>query len=170
MSQSINTKAVTDRRDLTFNSLACVSEDLDRIQAAHDAHTLRTVGNWTPGQNLWHCAEVIRAAIDGFPPGAKPPYLVRKVVQFLFKKKAIRGAPPPPGIRMPKALASFLPPEDVPFDEGMSMIREQIARVRDGGERFTEPSPLFGEFTHEEWDRLQSAHCSMHFSFIKLDG
>lgn len=170
MNQPINTKAVTDRRELTFNCLACVREDLDKIEAAHNAGTLRTVGNWTPGQIFQHCATFMRFALDGFPPDMKPPALVKWLAQLIWKKKTAEGAQPPAGIQLKGALSALVPDDDVTFEEGLAEIRAVIARVQDNGERFSHDSPLFGTFTHEEWEHVQAAHCSLHFSFIKLDG
>ena len=59
----------------------------------------------------------------------------------------------------------LVPEESIGFDEGMSMLREQIARV-EGGERFTHPSGLFGELTHDEWTGIQLRHLQLHLSFL----
>lgn len=162
----VNTKQAP-RRALAFQSMAELSAELDRIEAAHRAGTLRTTGNWSPGQILQHVGKFMRFPIDGFPPG-KPPWLVRVLVQMFFKKKAIQGAPPPPGIKLPAGAAYLLPDDSVSFEAGMSLLREQMARIA-RGERFTHPSPLFGDLTHEEWTKLQLGHCALHLGFLKMD-
>ena len=48
----------------------------------------------------------------------------------------------------------------------MRDLRETIARVKEKGEEFSHPSPIFGEFTHEEWTRLQLGHCQLHLGFM----
>ncbi len=161
----VNTKQAP-RRLLKFASMAELSAELDRIEAAHRAGTLRTTGNWSPGQILQHVGKFMRFPIDGFPPG-KPPWLVRAIVQIVFKKKAIQGAPPPPGIKLPAGAAYLLPDDSVSFDAGMAFLREQIARIG-RGERFAHASPLFGKLTHEQWTKMQLGHCAMHLGFIEV--
>lgn len=161
----INTKQ-SARRTLAFKNLTELSAELDRIEAAHRAGTLRTTGNWSPGQILEHCSNLMRCAIDGFP-GKGPPAILRWIVILLFKKKAVSGEPPPPGIQLGKSASFLLPTDDVPFDRGMSEIREQIARIT-RGDRFKHRSPVFGELTHEQWTMLQLGHCSLHLGFMEL--
>ncbi len=162
----INTKKA-DRRELKFGSLADLSAELDRIQHAHDAGTLSTTGNWSPGQNLQHCARLWRFAIDGFPPEANPPAPVRWVATLLFKKRAVSGAVPPAGLRLPEK-TPFLPDRgEVPFEQGMREFRDQIARTLHG-EQFTAVSPIFGAMTHDQWLNLQMGHCQLHLGFLQV--
>ena len=160
---TVNTKQAA-RRTLAFESLDDISADLDRLEAAHRAGTLRHTGNWSAGQIFQHCAIFMRCAIDGFPPG-KAPALLRWVVTLFFKRKAVSGKAPPAGIKLNTQMSYVVPQPDVSFDEGLSEIRAQLARIK-AGERFTKPSPLFGEMTHEQWSALQCGHCSLHFSFL----
>ncbi|MBX3353320.1 MAG: DUF1569 domain-containing protein [Phycisphaeraceae bacterium] len=158
------------RRALRYDSLDDLSRDLDAIEAGHRAGTLVTSGNWTPGENLHHCAKTWLLSIDGFPPDAKPPAIVKFVVKTFFKKMAVSGKPAPIGIKFPKGLEdAFGPKIGASFDEGMSAMRAAVGRVR-SGERFTHASPLFGPLTHDEWLRLQLGHCSMHLSFLHPEG
>jgi len=87
----------------------------------------------------------------------------------MFKNKAVRGVPPPAGLPLPKVLRdTFVPTTDTGFDEGLSSLRQQIARTETGGERFTARSPIFGEFTHDEWTRVQLGHCTLHLGYLWL--
>lgn len=162
----VNTKQAP-RRTLKFASMAELSAELDRIEAAHRAGTLRTTGNWSPGQILQHIGKFMKYPIDGFPPG-KPPWLLRVIVQMIFKKKATAGALPPTGIKLRGKVVYLLPDDSVSFDGGMAFLREQIARIA-RGERFTHPSPLFGKLTHEQWLRMQLGHSAMHLGFIQME-
>lgn len=161
---TVNTKKAP-RRQLRLASLAEVSADLDRIQAAHDAGTLRTTGNWSAGQVLSHIAILMEGAVDGFPADQVAPWYVRLICQTIIKPKALRGDLPPPGITLPGD--SFLIPGPATFEEGMGRLRRVIRRI-EAGERFTHPSPVFGRLTHEQWERLQSGHASLHLGFIAL--
>jgi len=158
----VNTKKA-ERRAVGYPTLADVSADLDAIQSAHDAGTLRSSGNWTPGEIFDHTAIFMRCALDGFP--SKAPAPIRWIAKLLWKKKAIAGGVPPAGFKLPKGAAYLLPREGVSFEDGMSALREQLARV-EGGERFSHPSALFGELTHDQWMLLQLGHFTLHLSFL----
>ncbi len=162
----INTRKA-DRRELKFGSLADLSAELDRLQQAHDAGTLTTTGNWSPGQNLQHCAKVWGCGIDGFPSEMKPPVVLKWIASALFKKRAMSGKTAPAGFRLPKQAAAFLPDDHgVSFEQGMREFRTQIARV-ERGEKFTAVSPIFGAMTHDQWLNLQMGHCQLHLGFLK---
>lgn len=161
----VNTKTA-QRRALSFKSMNDLGAELDRIEAAHRAGTLRTTGNWSAGQILQHVGKFMRYPIDGFPPG-KPPWLLRVLVQMIFKRRATQGAPPPAGIRLKGRVDYLLPDDSVSFDAGMALLREQMARIA-RGERFKHPSPLFGDLTHEDWTRMQLGHASLHLGFFQL--
>lgn len=155
------------RRTIRYRSLAELSADLDRVQRAHDAGTLRTTGNWSAGQILKHCSILMKCALDGFPPG-KPPLHVWLVTRWIIRPIALRGGPPPPGIKLPPDAGYLLPPEGTTLEDGMNSLRAAVARVADKGERFSVPSPVFGPLTHEQWTALQLGHCSLHMGFIDL--
>lgn len=163
---AVNTKKA-ERRELKFNCTDCLKRELENVEAAHRAGTLGTTGNWTPAQCFEHCARTWAAAIDGFPETFKPPAPVKLMAKLLFKKKAISGQTAPAGIKPPKAVTDALevgPEAD--FDESLAHLRSQIART-DNGERFTKPSPLFGQLSHDEWLKLQLGHCQSHLGFLK---
>ncbi len=163
---TVNTKQ-SERRELKYNSIADIERDLDVLQAANTAGTIATTGNWSAGQNLEHCAKVWRAGIDGFPPEMKPPMILKMMCKVFFKKKAISGATPPAGIKLPKEAKPFLPDDDVTFEQGMADFRTQIERTK-SGEKFTAVSPLFGVFTHDEWQQVQLGHTQLHLGFVQV--
>jgi len=161
-----NTKKC-DRRELSFRCTGCVKKELDRIEASHRAGTLVSTGNWTPAQGLEHLARSWSAAIDGFPENFKPPAAIKVVAKLFFKKKAVSGATAPAGIKVPQEVRdAFEVGADTDFDEAMAHLRAQIART-DGGEKFSHPSPLFDELTHDEWLKLQLGHCQLHLGFMR---
>jgi len=162
---TINTKTAP-RRTLKFNSLADLSAELDRLESAHRAGTLRHTGNWTPGQIFQHLAIFMRCAADGFPPG-KPPLLMKLFMQLVIKRLAVRGDSPPPGIKLPPEAAFLIPKGDVTFDAGLSELRTVISRVTERGEKFTHPSPVFGKLTHEQWAKLHFGHCQHHLGYLQ---
>ncbi len=155
------------RRDLKFTCMNCLKAELDRMEAADAQGEIVTTGNWSAGQILSHCAIFFRCSFDGFPSRAPAP--VRFIARLMLKKKAISGEPMASGFQLPRQASFMLPQPDVSFEQGLSELREQIARL-DAGERFTQPSPLLGPLTHEEWVKLHLAHCMMHLGFIDYPG
>jgi len=154
------------RRTLTFASLDDISRELDRLEAAHRAGRLKATGNWTPGEIFDHLALSFRLSLDGFPAHARPPALLKWIVRTFFKKNAVAGVPPPPGIKSAKAADIFAPRPGISFDDGLSELRSQIARVTTGGERMVKPSPLFGDLTHDQWTGLHRGHTALHLGFL----
>lgn len=162
---TIDTKKA-ERRAVRYAGMDDLLADLDRIEAAHNAGTLRTTGNWSAGQIMKHSAALMEGALDGFKMGPAP-WPLRKIARFFFLKKALTGAPPPPGYKTPKN--SGFEPGDASFEEGIAALRRVAERVN-AGERFTHPSPLFEELTHEQWVTLGLGHASLHTSFIHPGG
>lgn len=158
----VDTKSAL-RRQLRYRSLDELRADLDRIEHGYRAGSLRTTGNWTPGQVQQHCAIFMRCALDGFPHRA--PWLMRFMATALYKKKALSDAPIPSGFKIPQKADFLRPDDDITFDLGAAELREVIARVQ-SGDRFVHPSPLFGRLSHEQWTHMQLSHCGLHLSFL----
>lgn len=163
----VNTAKAT-RRPLHFKCLGCLKGELDRIDAAYRAGTLATSGNWTPGENLDHCAITFEIGLNG--SGMKLGLVVRLVGRLL---KGIITSDRPgamrPGFKLPASAVELAPRPGVTFQEGMSRIRRAIGRL-DAGERMTQPSPLLGALTHEQWVRLNLNHTQMHLGFLTYPG
>ncbi|MFI4882205.1 MAG: DUF1569 domain-containing protein [Phycisphaerales bacterium JB064] len=159
----VDTKTAT-RRDLRFASFDEVAADLDRLEAAMNTGTLAATGNWTPGQVFDHLAKFLQFAYDGFPSKAPPP--VRWIARMMLKKKAANSEDPiPSGFKLPKQASALLPREDMSDQQGLEYLRSQVARVQNG-EKMTQPSPLLGRLTPEEWVTLQRKHMALHLSFL----
>ncbi len=161
----INTKRAP-RRELAFSCADCLRAELDRIGAAHARGTLRTSGNWTPGENLQHCAKLFECAMDGWPTTA--PWVVRVLGTLIFKKRLTSGRTPPAGIPLGKDTAFLLPEPGCSFDKGMAAMREVLARL-DGGKLMQVPSPVFGKLSHDEWMRCCLGHAQLHLGFLWLE-
>lgn len=163
---TVNTKEA-ERRSLSYPSFEALLADLDSVESAQAGGTLRTSGNWSPGQVMKHSSILIACALDGFP-GKPAPWLVRKLLVTLYKKKALSGAPMPAGFKIPKQ-ADFLDPGDPSFEEGLAALRGVAERVT-GGAQMTHPSPVFEKLSHDEWVILTLGHTSLHMSFLHPGG
>ncbi|MHC4976805.1 MAG: DUF1569 domain-containing protein [Planctomycetota bacterium] len=160
---TVNTKTAP-HRELTLNSAQEILDELDRIEAAHNAGTLTHSGNWSPGQIFEHCSKLPIMAIDGVT--FKGPLIFRILLKIPPVKKKMLTGDMPRGIQLSKDPAKFLlPKDDTTFEQGLAIIREQMNRIVNGA-KMTNPSPIFGPLTHDQWDSLNSKHCAMHFGFM----
>ena len=165
--EPVNTKDALRREDLRFRTLDELKQDLARIEQAESIGVLRATGNWTPGEVCDHLATFWKYSLDGVPPEMKPPLILKLAAKALFKKKAAAGEPPTAGLKFPKKIAPMLEPTaGVAFDEGLARLRACIERT-EAGAPFTDKSPMFGEFTHQEWINLNLGHCALHLSFLR---
>lgn len=150
------------RRTLHFDSIADMRADLDRIERAHAAGTLRATGNWSPGQVLGHLATWIGFAYDGPPPESIPALPVRLLLRLT--KRRWLGRTLPAGFRIPRVEGGTFGIEPLAFDEGMRGLRAGLKRLE------SEPPPphhpLFGRMTHEDWIQLHLRHAELHLGFL----
>lgn len=150
-----------------FKSIAELKAELDIIEKAHQAGTLTTAGGWSVGQCLMHCATLTRFSFDGFEMRAPLP--IRVVGALVFKPMLTRpNAQMKPGFKLPKNASALLPQDDICVEDGLAMMRAQIARI-DDGEQITNDSPVMGKMTHDKWILLHLNHCRMHFGFFNYD-
>lgn len=160
---AIDTKSVTDRRSLRFNSLSDIRTDLNALEAAHRAGTLRTSGNWTPGQNVAHLANWVSYPYDGYPHSlGKPPWFVKFVMKFL-KNKYLYGKLPV-GVKIPNVPGGTVGADDIAFDAALVKFRLELDRLNKAPPSI--PNPIFGPMTHEEWKTLHARHAELHLSFL----
>jgi hypothetical protein len=134
----VDTKSVEERRALHFRTMEDILEDIEGL--GEDESAVRSTGNWTPAQNLWHVTYFIDGSIDGLDFTA--PWFMR-VMAKLFKTK-ILGNPFKPGFKLPQNMASAIPEESV-----------------------TWPDAVAG---YEQWEQLHCRHAELHFSFIHAKG
>ncbi len=158
-----DTAKVTDRRELHFESFAAIRRDLDTLEAAHRAGTLRSTGNWTPGAIFGHLAGFMEYPYDGYPPElGPPPWIVRAILKLLKNKYLYK--PLPAGVSIPGVKGGTVGAVDAPFDQALPRLRKAIARMDTSPP--TTPNVVFGPMTHEEWRSLQCRHCELHLSFM----
>jgi hypothetical protein len=157
----VNTKKV-QRRPIRLASLDELLAEADRLATAERQGRLARLGNWTLGQALNHVAVWINFGYEGFPPGAKPPTIIRFLLRFM-RKKFLDDALPA-GVKIPKVEGGTYGVEMVSTDEGLARLREAVRRLRTEKPRF--PSPAFGEMTEEERVKLNLRHAELHLGFM----
>ncbi len=144
--------------------------ELDTIEAAHRAGTLSTAGGWSVGQNLEHCTKIMTSSFDGFDRSMKVPLPIRIFGRLVFKPmvKNPKGQMKP-GIKLPKKAAAVLPSDEVSVEDGLALMRTQLARI-DAGEKMLHDSPVMGKMTHELWILMHLNHCRLHFGYFDYGG
>ena len=163
---TIDTRKVAQRRQLQFHTLHEILRDVEQLAAvtSETGESICANGNWTPAQIVEHVTFFIDGAIDGFDFTAPLPF---RVLARPFKKR-ILTKPMKPGIKLPARMNVVLPDPETTWEDAVSALRDAVARI-DSGERMTQPSPLLGAMTHEDWVNLHCRHAEMHFSFMHAD-
>lgn len=162
---SIDTGKVTTRRKVRYETIGDLRKDLDAIQAAAKAGTLRENGNWTAGKNLTHLAAFIDYGYDGYPAAiSNPPWFVKVVLRMMrgsMLKNGFRA-----GVKIPKVPGGTVGGEDVSVEVGLATLRRSLERLEAGPPRF--PSPAFGELSYEDSKAATLRHAELHLSFLML--
>lgn len=151
----INTAKIAGRRQLQFTSLDDILADIDRLNQGK----VRTLGNWTPGQNLKHLATVMNGSLDGIDVQAS--FFMRFIAR-MFKKRMLKMKMPA-GFQLPKS-AHVLIPADTTWEDGVHGVQAAIARLKAEPQRHAHP--VLGNLTREQWDQLHCRHCELHLSFL----
>lgn len=154
----IDTSKVTGRRTLIFNTLDEIIDDVDYLCQGN----VRSLGNWSPGQNLDHLTILMLGCLDGID--VKVPIVTRTAVKFM--KGRILSRQMSPGLRLPKAAAVLLPSETT-WEEGVRQIRKALNRMKTETQRHAHP--VLGALRREQWDQLHCRHCELHLSFLVTD-
>lgn len=153
----VNTKNVVNRRALHFKTVDDILRDAEEITSGEVRH----LGNWTPGKIFKHIAITMDNSVDGVD--FKAPLLIRIVARLM--KKSFLNNTMKSGFQMPEKMKPhFSPPDDVSIEEGLTALRESIERYKSATD--LQPSPVLGNLTRDEYDKLHMRHAEMHLSFI----
>ncbi|MCK6478151.1 MAG: DUF1569 domain-containing protein [Phycisphaerales bacterium] len=159
----MNPASVADFRRLTFRSIDDVRRELDLLEEAFAAGTLRSSGNWTAGQNISHLAAFIEYGFDGYPPElTKTPWIIRVILKrmknrFLYHRMKR-------GVYIPRVKGGTVGADDAPFDVAAGRLRAGLDRLEASVP--TASNPIFGPMTHDEWKSLQLRHCELHLGYL----
>jgi hypothetical protein len=163
--EMIDTRSVTNRRVVHLRTLNHLTAEIERIIAAASVGQLRTLGNWTPAQVLWHIGKLIELSFDGFPfrYEIKPRWLVR-LMRFLSWRYLIALAFRP-GFQNPSYAVVLEPDPSLSLDDASGYLKRQLARIH-SGEQMTKEASIEGPYTHEQWIYIHLRHAELHLSFL----
>ncbi len=150
----VDTKKVTGRRQLHFDTVEEILTDAEQMAAANPT----TLGNWSQGQIYRHQGETMNQSIDGLD--ISPPWYI-KIVGRLIKRRFLTK-PMPAGFKLPKS-TKLLPPE-IGLEDGLQYLRDAVARLQNETKRAD--SPLLGKMTNDDWIQLHCRHAEHHSSYI----
>ncbi len=155
-STDINTRQVTGRRTLRYESYEEALADVEKLAAGE----VRTLGNWSFGQILRHLAVAVDTMIDGGPFNMPAP--VKFFMRLLMKKRMLTQTLSP-GFKLPKSAASLVP-QETSVEESLELFRAAVERAKTETRRA--PHGGFGVMGPGEWDQFQLRHFEMHLSFV----
>lgn len=154
----------TARRELHFNSIEELTEEVKRIVEHDERGDAHTTGNWSVGQIFQHVGKVVACSFDGFP--FTVPWHTRlfcKVVAWVSWRYLLRLAFRP-GHKMPDE--SLRPDPGVTARDGAAYLLGQLERIQ-RGEKMRQPSPYEGPLTHEQSVEVHLRHAELHLGFIR---
>lgn len=155
---TVETKSVTDRRKLHYNSLEEFLADAEQL-AAGDVQML---GNWSLDQIFGHLAFSMNSSIDGFSFSLPRP--IQPIIKLFFKKTFIEG-PIKPGFKVPAKSAAAAIPKPSAVEDKLNDLRAAIDRIKTETKRARHPG--LGIITLEEWTLFHLRHAELHMSFAK---
>ncbi|QDT95583.1 DUF1569 domain-containing protein [Gimesia aquarii] len=150
---SVVTKKVQGRRTVRYETLDELLAEAEQLATSN----IRTLGNWSLGQNFKHIAMALDSSIDG--SDFKLPAPMRFLMSLFMKRKFLTKSIPP-GF---KSTAKFIP-DKTSTEDGLTALREAVARQKQESKRV--PHPGFGKLTKKEWEDFNLRHAEMHMSFI----
>ena len=149
--------------------LSRLTDEADRIVLAAAAGKVRSLGNWSPSQVLWHIGRLIELSFDGFPfRYERGPRWLLPVLRLLSWRWLIALAFRP-GFRNPPEATVLEPDPSLPLEEAAAYIRQQVARIR-CGEQMTQECSVDGPYSHEQWVYIHLRHAELHLSFLATEG
>jgi hypothetical protein len=161
-----NTQAMPlrERRLLTLASMSELRAEIERLDVARREGRLEPTGSWSLDQCCQHLGRWIEFSIDGFPFRYPWRYrllgrLVRLVSWRWLVSLAMR-----PGFVNPPSVQPVEPNSEIIPGEGTAYLLQQLSRI-EAGQRMTQPSPVEGAISHEQWCYFHLRHAELHLSF-----
>lgn len=153
----MDTVEQVERRELSYHKLSEVLEDAELLAKGE----YRTTGNWSFGQIMWHLGATYEASFRGF--AFKAPWWARLFVAPFMKNRLLNN-PMKSGFQLSDAAAPLIPSDELTTEEGLEKLRAALKLFET--ESPTQPHPLFGKMTSDEWVQLHLRHAELHLSFV----
>lgn len=160
----IDTSKVKQRRKLQFDTIDDCLAELGKLEEAEREGKLKTLGNWTAGQNLSHLAAWIEYGWDGYPM-SKPPLPIRLAMKLMLGKILKNGMDA--GVKIPGIEGGTLGADDMETLAAVDRLRTALNRLK-SGEEAVHDSPAFGEMSHEKRVKLNLRHAELHLGFLDV--
>src|SRR5437588_3710761 len=76
---TVGARLFARRRPVRLRTIDDLLAEVDRVTAAAAAGRVRSLGNWSPAQVLWHIGRFVELSLDGFPfrYRRRPEWIVR---------------------------------------------------------------------------------------------
>ena len=149
----------SDRRELSFNSLADAVAEVERLASGE----VRTTGNHSFGQIIEHLALSLDVGA-GRLTAPKPPFFM-KLMMPLIRRMVLNDKPLEPGVKLPaQGEAFFWPDKEFNVSEALDHLKDSVSHYQKHGP--LEKHPFFGNLTREQSEDLNIRHAALHLSFV----
>ena len=162
MAAQVDTRNVTSYRKLRFGSIDNCTAEVGRICVANEKGSLRSSGNWTPGQIMAHVASWIEYGYDGYPIGA-PPFFIRWILRLRLRQTLRNGIPR--GVRIPGVKDGTVGMEDMATPKAVERLLNALKRLQEREDAKFD-SPAFGRMSHDDRIQLNLRHAELHMGFL----
>lgn len=163
-----DTRRILQRRAIRLQNIDDLLREAERVCAASAAGKIRSLGNWSAAQVLWHIGKLIELSFDGFSwRYRRGPQWITRPFRFLAWRWLIRLAFRP-GFKNPPEAAVLEPSAAVSLEEAATYLFRQVERIR-SGEQMTQESAVEGPYSHQQWLFIHLRHAELHLSFLGWD-
>ena len=164
----VNARSVVACRPVHLRTIADLAAEIERVAEATAAKRVRTLGNWSAAQILWHLGRLMEFSFDGFP--FRYPRRVRWAARLLrvLSWRWLLALAFRPGFRNPPVAEPLEPDPAVSLAEAVRYVRRQLERIS-SGERMTAANPSMGTLSHEQWVEVHLRHAELHVSFLAIE-
>lgn len=136
-----------------FEESTC-NEVLNRIDALHE-NSERLWGKMTLGQMVWHCQFPFAIGVKNKDHGKGNFFAKMFLKKQMYSDKPFRR-------NLPTA-AKLKTKETKDFQTEKAKLRQLVTEFYDCRTRTTwNPHPIFGNFTHEQWGKMEYKHLDHH--------
>jgi hypothetical protein len=150
------------RRELVFDTIDDVIEEVNRINVAHANETLEVSGQWTAGEILTHLSAWIEYGYQGYPIPSSPWWL-RQIMKLMLRSVLKNGMNP--GMKIPGVEGGTVGQEKIPTQEACQRYLIALNRLA-SNEKVTYPSPAFGTLSQSKRVKLNLRHAELHLGFL----